>query len=85
MADGTPVQCPGKTEFPASIKGSNFTITAYVVKDLDQDLIIGCDFLKRYGAIIDFRKNKLALHKNVQIHALHTITVPPFSEIIMQG
>ena len=85
MADGTKVPTPDKIELPITIQGKIYKILAYIVNKLDQDLILGCEFLRKHEAVKDFEKNKLSLHKDIPVCVKDTTTIPPHSEVILNG
>ena len=67
------------------VASKQVAMTLTVVKGMTFDLVIGRDFLKAQNAVIDFSSQSLKLENNMKVVAPCTVSVPPHSEVLIQG
>jgi hypothetical protein len=95
--NGSPIQVKGTTTIHITLNGHILQISVVVVHNLNEDAILGLDFLSNHHCIIDTSKNLLHFQKNnfsvplqseqniePSISAAHLVTttvVPPKSEM----
>ena len=85
LPDGRTLPILGCLRIPVFFTNRAITMQVYVLKELKQDLIIGHDFLRRNGAIIDFMKRKVTLRPSSLIRASKTYSIPARSECVISA
>jgi len=95
-ASGDPINIQGKTPVQLEINGMQFQVTV-VVADIDNDMILGLDFLQAEGGMLDLVKSTLSLRgQSIKLSCSGSIgcyrvvvaertEVPARAEIIVQG
>lgn len=93
-AGKTTLNVLGKTEITFSIENKMFTHTVYVVENLNCSLILGIDFLKRYGVILNYKDDIVTIthtdldtqfttqgnNEHLRVEALTLKSKPPWSQ-----
>ena len=74
----------GKLDLHLQISNSIFKIQAFVSPRTPWDLLLGVDFLRKFDVKIDFQTDVLKIPKHINIFCENFVTVPPFSEKIIQ-
>ncbi len=85
MANGENTPILGQADLAIKVGDHTYTISVTVLKDLYQDLILGTDFLNKYGAVIDFSDKRVTFKAQVPIMLAKGITIPPKTEAIVSG
>lgn len=68
-AGKTSLKVLGKTAITFTVAHKLFTHTVYVVKDLNCSMLLGNDFLKSYGVILNYEDNTITIsHSGVKTH-----------------
>ena len=88
-ANGTPLDIGGQVKLVVSIGSFTCEHIFIVIRDLTVDCLLGADFLRKHGAVIDCKNSTLSLGKHVvpihtgqQIMPLHTNPVESVSVIV---
>ena len=71
-ASGKPLEIVGSTDFTVNIKGLIVPIYAKVARYLTHDLILGTDFLRENGVIIDYNLGIVSLNEDLVRTPLQT-------------
>ena len=82
-ASNEKVKIIGVINVNISIGNDTCMIRFYLVPDLEPHVILGVDFLKSKGAIIDFSNRTVSFDKRRQLVALNAFTVPAKSEKVI--
>ena len=89
-ANGTPLDIGGQVKLLVSIGSFTCEHTFIVIRDLTVDCLLGADFLKKHGAVIDCKNGTLLLGKHIvpihtgqQIMPLHTNPVDESVSVIV--
>ena len=81
-----------KLQVVLQIAGGNYVCNLQVVKDLTYEAVLGRDFLRANGAVINLRNGTLQLEDNhmqphparaCSVHMLSTCVIPPSSEAMI--
>lgn len=93
-ADGKPIQIQGTTELSVKIHGLSIPFTFHVLRGLNHNIILGCDFLTQTNAQIDMSNGfisfcddlvsaSLARPRESLLRSLAAIEVPGQSEAVL--
>ena len=82
-ADNSKVNIIGIINVPVLIGKETAHVKFYLVPGIEPHVIIGMDFLKSKGAVIDFVNKTVTIDKRRQLIAQTDVTVPPRSEVVI--
>jgi len=95
-ANQTPIESTGVVQVELSIQGLVIPFTLYVLKSLAHNMILGNDFLRTTGAIINCAEGSISLFEGLVITSLTTqyeqhnvlrlannVSIPPQSEALI--
>ncbi len=86
LADRSTVSSHGKVHLPVYIKGTRYNVEFNVLDQLNHPVIIGFNFLQRYGAILRISEHSTQVTLSaIPVYAKHDIQIPALSEIICPG
>ena len=67
MASGQTLKAMGCVDVPLVVKGCTMPFRFHVLRDLSHDMILGTDFLSKYGAQIDFTDTNIKFTRVVPV------------------
>ena len=75
-ANSSPLFVAGSVKLPIKLGGCTITLPFQVIDRLSQDIILGVPFMEYTGAVIDYRRKRLALFDDTVIVPLVTSVDP---------
>ena len=94
LADGNITNATGLITLPLKIGDKFINVNLYIVKDLSYPIILGCEFLRRQGAIMKFTEDKgeiflssLVQDQNINnghLFVLSTTDIPAYSQCYVE-
>lgn len=82
-ADNSKIDISGVIKVPILIGEVTAYVKFYLVPGIEPSIILGVDFLKSKGAVIDFVNKTVSIDRRRQLLAQTDITVPPHSEVVI--
>ena len=75
----------GHIKLTLNIAGRPCATTLHVVDGLNQEIILGCDWLTTHGACIDFYNQTIRLLPEIGIKSVQSVTIAPGTSIMVTG
>ena len=89
IADSTSVACDEVATLSIELEGRCFTTEFYVLDRLLFDCIIGCEFCRDHGAVINLQTNRVRFTDkqptDIELQATEQVTIPGFSEMLIDA
>ncbi len=82
VANGTHIQVRGKTIIPIQVGQKTYTVALQVLQGLDYELILGRDFFKKFGCVINYDTGRLLITGNPTLHLNSDINIPAHSQVL---
>ena len=77
-ATGNSLNVVGTAELPITIKGLQFPQNAMVVSNLNQNLILGENFMRNYQVILNYQDNSVSIEDGLVCVCLCTMLIENF-------
>ena len=85
LADKSEVVSKGKLSLPTYVKGTKYNVEFNILDHLNYPVIIGFDFLQRYGAILKMSHQGIQVAlSTIPAYAKSNIQVPAFLKLYVQ-
>jgi hypothetical protein len=82
--DGT-MNILGHVTLKLTIQNIPCETTLHVVRGLNQEIILGCDWLTAHGGCIDFTDKTFYFQPKIRIKSKESVTIQPKMSMIIQG
>lgn len=79
--NGEDVKYDGEFNLEFKCAHENFRVKAFYSPQITYGIVLGLDFMKKYGAIIDFKTKTIGFHKEQSLSLPEDVIIPPRSEI----
>jgi hypothetical protein len=84
-ANGSDLKVTGFVMLLMSINGVHYPVPLNIARNLSSCIILGRQFLKQHGAVIDCGRSKLKLKKRSQIRVVEKQEIPPHTQSVVRA